>query len=205
MSAVQRWSDARRVLCVRLDQLGDLLMTTPALRALRALPAAPELVLLGSPAAARCAAHVPELDGAIEYAAPWMKATAAPDASADRALVERLRGERFDAAVVFTVYTQSALPAALLCLLAEIPLRLAHARENPYHLLTHWVPDPEPAAGVRHEVRRQLDLVAAIGAHAPDERLSLRVAPDARERVRSRLARCGVDPARRWLALHPGA
>jgi ADP-heptose:LPS heptosyltransferase len=29
------WQRARRVLCVRLDQLGDVLMTTPAIRALK--------------------------------------------------------------------------------------------------------------------------------------------------------------------------
>ncbi|MFY0542074.1 hypothetical protein [Nannocystis pusilla] len=29
------WSSTRRVLCVRLDTVGDVLMTTPALRALK--------------------------------------------------------------------------------------------------------------------------------------------------------------------------
>jgi ADP-heptose:LPS heptosyltransferase len=42
------WDDARNVLCVRLDTLGDVLMTTPALRALRA-PGC-RLTLLTSPA-----------------------------------------------------------------------------------------------------------------------------------------------------------
>ncbi len=44
--------------------------------------------------------------------------------------------------------------------LADIPLRLAHCRENPYRQLTDRGPDPEPGPFVRHEVRRQLDLVA---------------------------------------------
>ena len=63
---------------------------------------------------------------------------------ADRAMIERLRAARFDAAVIFTVYSQNPLPAALLCYLADIPLRLAHCRENPYQLLTDWVAEPEP-------------------------------------------------------------
>ena len=31
------WSDARALLCVRLDTIGDVLMTTPALRATAAI------------------------------------------------------------------------------------------------------------------------------------------------------------------------
>ena len=48
--------------------------------------------------------------------------------------------------MIFTVYSQSPLPSAMICYLADIPLRLAHCRENPYHLLTDWVPDPELTA-----------------------------------------------------------
>jgi hypothetical protein len=82
---------------------------------------------------------------------------------------------RFDAAVIFTVCTQSALPAALLCRMAGIPLRLAHSRENPYDLLTHWVRDTDVCAtGMRHEVTRQLDLVRTVGFHAADERMQFR-------------------------------
>ena len=33
------WHNARRILCIRLDSLGDVLMCTPALRALRAYEA----------------------------------------------------------------------------------------------------------------------------------------------------------------------
>jgi hypothetical protein len=48
---------------------------------------------------------------------------------------------------------------------ADILLRLAHCHENPYQLLTDWVKDPEPEDGIRHEVQRQLNLVAAIEYH----------------------------------------
>src|SRR5690606_20486470 len=90
---------------------------------------------------------------------------------ADRAVIETLRKRDFDAAVIFTVYSQSALPAALMCHLAGIPRVLAHARENPYRLLNPWVRETEPSPQVRHEVQRQLDLVAAVGASTPNLRL----------------------------------
>src|SRR5262249_40601677 len=146
------------------------------------------LTLLTSRAGAAIASLVPEIDDVIVYEAPWMRATAPrPDARRDWAMAELLGRRRFDAAVIFTVYSQSPLPAALLCRLAGIPRRLAHCRENPYQLLSDWIPEPEPRSVVRHEVRRHLDLVAAVGCQSTDERLSLRVPSGARRRVRALL------------------
>ena len=201
------WADAGRVLCVRLDAMGDVLMTTPALRALRQSgPPGRSITLLTSPSGAAVARLVPEVDAILTYDAPWMKATAPPtDGAADRAFVDRLRDLGFDAAAIFTVYSQNPLPAALLCHLADIPLRLAHCRENPYHLLTDRAPEVEPEATIRHEARRQLDLVATVGATADDERLSLRVPDAARAAVADRLAGLGLDDRTPWAVVHPGA
>ncbi|HMF36165.1 MAG TPA: glycosyltransferase family 9 protein, partial [Isosphaeraceae bacterium] len=164
------------------------------------------ITLLTSPAGAESAALIPSVDEVIIYAAPWMKATSPrADSRADHALIRRLHDARFDAAAIFTVYSQNPLPAATLCTLAEVPLRLAHCRENPYQLLTHWVPDPEPEHLLRHEVRRQLDLVRSVGCQISDERMVLEVPSVARMRVLGQLQRLGVDPRSAWVVIHPGA
>ncbi len=206
MTMSSSWERARNVLAVRLDALGDVLMTTPALRALKKSCPGRRLTLFTSPAGERAARLVPEVDRVLVYEAPWMKATAPrADSRPEFAVIEELRRRRFDAAVVFTVYSQNPLPAAFLCRLADIPLRLAHCRENPYQLLTDWVPDPEPDRCVRHEVRRQLDLVGAVGCRTDDERLSLRVPDAARRRMAAALAGLGIQPDGRWVLIHPGA
>jgi lipopolysaccharide heptosyltransferase II len=202
------WEQAKRILCIRLDSLGDVLMTTPAIRALRASAPGRSITLLTSPAGARAAALIPEVDEVISYDAPWMKATA-PRASSkpEYRLVESLRRLNFDAAVIFTVYSQNPLPAAFLAYLAGIPLRLAHCRENPYQLLTHWVPEREPQAGIRHEVRRQLDLVITVGSEdkAQDIRLSLQVPPGSQRAAQQLLDGFGIDLGQPWVVIHPGA
>lgn len=204
-AAVRPWRGLRRVLVVRLDAAGDVLMMTPALRALRAA-VADHLALLTSPSGATVAGLLPEIDATIVHEAPWMKPDlASADAAGDLVLVERLRAERFDGAVILTTHSQSPLPAALLCHLAGIPRRLAHCRENPYGLLTDWVPDHEVVAPARHEVRRQLDLLAAVGIDAADEHLSVRVPDIASRAVRARLDGMGIDAARPWVVVHPGA
>jgi lipopolysaccharide heptosyltransferase II len=189
------WRNARNLLCVRLDGMGDVLMTTPAIRALRESVPGSRITLLTSAAGAAVAPYVPEVDDVLAFAAPWMK-VAQPDA--DARLIGELKQRRFDAAVIFTVYSQNPLPAAYLCYLAGIPLRLAHCRENPYHLLTDWQPDPEPGT-TRHEVERQLALVESVGCRAANRRLSFSVDPASRARVRS----LGLlDP---YVVVHPGA
>jgi lipopolysaccharide heptosyltransferase II len=204
-----RWAEARNLLCVRLDNIGDVLMTGPAVRALRRGGpelGGPRVTLLTSKAGASVARLMPEVDEAILYEAPWVKASALRgDSASDRAMADQLRSRGFDAVVIFTVYSQNPLPSALLCFLADIPLRMAYCRENPCQLLTDWVPETEPHDAVRHEVRRQLDLVAAVGCGTADERLTLRVSEAADEATAMLLDRVGIDTGGPWAVLHPGS
>jgi lipopolysaccharide heptosyltransferase II len=146
------------------------------------------------------------VDDVIVYEAPWMKSPASrTEPAQDFAMIDRLSGSGFDAAVIFTVYSQSPLPAAVLCYLAGIPLRLAHCRENPYQLLTDWIPEREPQQIVRHEVQRQLDLVSAVGFRTDDQRMSIQIPSRASERVGSWMADQGMGSGDLWAVIHPGS
>ncbi len=199
------WNNCRRWLAIRLDALGDVLMTTPALRAIRDSGPDRHVTLLTSPAGAEVATQVPEIDETIVYESPWMKATPPRgDSAVDQQMIERLNREKFDGAVIFTVYSQNPLPAAMLAYLAEIPRRAAHCRENPYQLLTTWVHETEPDQQIRHEVERQLDLVAELGCRTSNRRLSLGVRPNDDAAVRELLRGLRLPAGRRWLLVHPG-
>jgi len=198
------WNAAQHVLCVRLDAIGDVLMTEPALRAVSTSRRGRRVTLLTSSNGREAARLIPYLEDVIVYDAPWMKSGPSRQSSAyDLAMLERLRASRFDAAVIFTVYTQSPLPAALLCALADIPLRAAHCRENPYGLLTDWVRETEPDIRLRHEVRRQLDLVRSIGCTTTEDRLSVSIGAAAFRSI-DRLLSGRIDARKRWIVIHPG-
>jgi|UniRef100_C6BLV7 lipopolysaccharide heptosyltransferase II len=211
------WANASRILCVRPDNLGDVVMTTPAFHALKAAARADgarrHLTLLTSRAGATAVPHLSDIDDVIACDVPWAKHANAADADQTGALVDTLGQGAFDAAVIFTVHTQNPLPAAMLCFLAGIPLRLAHCRENPYALLTDWIADADAriaatAPGdVRHEVRRQLDLVAQVTAVPPHlpHRLRFTVRPADRDTVRTKLSARGIRHDAPWIVLHPGA
>lgn len=200
------WDEAKNLLCVRLDAIGDVLMTTPAIRAFKQSRPNRRITLLTSPAGADVAWLIPEVDDVIIYDAPWMKATEPrSDSVPEFEMIEQLRQRRFDGAVIFTVFSQNPLPSAFLCYMANIPLRLAHCHENPYQLLTHWVLDPEPGCGIRHEVRRQLDLVGTVGYQVENQQLSLRVPESASQYVVGLLDRLGICLNKPWAIIHAGA
>jgi lipopolysaccharide heptosyltransferase II len=199
------WHAARNVLAIRLDNLGDVLMSTPAIRALKRSPGARRITLLASRSGAKAAPYVPEIDDVVVFDAPWLKQEqqVAPGARCD--IINQLAAGRYDAAIIFTVYSQSPLPAAHLAWLADIPLRLGYCRENPYQLLTDWRPELEPAQIIRHEVTRQLELVASIGFAARDETLSFQYSSENRLRAAALLVQSGVDLRQPYVVIHPGA
>jgi len=177
-AAALRWREVGRVLLIHPGGLGDLLMATPALAAVReGLPGA-RLALLAAPEALALLPHLSGIDEALALQQPW--------AAAQR----RLRERRFDAAIVLSAHGQSALPAALLCRLVGIPLVLAHARG---------------AGAAADEARRQLDLVALAGLHVRNERPRLRLRGEDVAAARRQLAAVGVDPAGPWVLMHAGA
>jgi lipopolysaccharide heptosyltransferase II len=197
------WKNPRKILCIRPDNMGDLLMSSPAIRALKETLKC-SITLLTSSMAMGIASYIPAVDNCIVWDVPWVKGTEPLDAKALWDICQELKQRKFDAAVIFTVFSQNPMPTAMLAAAADIPYRLAYCRENPYHLLTHWIPDEEPYQYIRHQVRRDLDLVKTIGAHTSDESIAISFRLR-RNEVMNKLSAAGVNLERPWIVLHPGA
>ena len=177
-------------------------MSSPAIRALKETFDC-SISLLTSSMAKGITTSIPEIDECIVWDAPWVKGTEGADLNELNAICKTIQNKEFDAAVIFTVFSQNPLPTAMLPTLAGIPRRLAYCRENPYHLLTHWVPEEEPYSYIEHQVRRDLNLVRCVGANTTDE--SIRISEPQREAdVKDKLSSAGVDLQKPWLILHPG-
>jgi lipopolysaccharide heptosyltransferase II len=198
-------ADVKRILCVRTDNLGDVLMTTPALHALRSAAPGRRLTLLTSSAGCALAPFLPDVDDVIRYDAPWAGHRSSTSIASDLAMHAQLKMRGFDAAAIFTVYSQNPLGAATLCYLSGIERRLARCRENPYALISDWVPEHEPEQGTQHEVLRQLSLVNAIGAHTDDTRMRMTVTDIARNALDTALGTRGIDATQPFIVMHPGA
>jgi lipopolysaccharide heptosyltransferase II len=195
------WSTCKNILIIRADNLGDLIMSSPAIRALKETFSA-KITVLTSQMAAGVARFIEEIDEVITFDLPWVKTNNAIGCDSVYEVVEQLKQRHFDAAVIFTVFSQNPLPAAMLAYLANIPLRLAYCRENPYHLLTNWVPDKEPYSIIKHQVERDLFLVETVGANTTNTALNLTVSSAAVLSAIQKITEFGVDVQANWIILH---
>jgi ADP-heptose:LPS heptosyltransferase len=197
------WVGCKSILIVRADNMGDLLMSSPAIKAVKETLNC-KISVLTSSMGKGIAHFIPEIDEVIVADLPWIKNSADFMPEDYFALVEKLSKSNFDGVIIFTVYSQNPLPSAMLGYLAKIPRRLAYCRENPYQLLTDWVPEKEPYTFVRHQVRRDLDLVANINCLASNERLSLKVNKECWPVLKDKLQKMGINDDKIWIIMHAG-
>jgi ADP-heptose:LPS heptosyltransferase len=179
------------VLVARLDNLGDVLLSGPAVRAIAAQSR--WVTFLAGPRGAAAARMLPGADAVVGFAAPWIGDDAPPiEPKAIDDLVARVRSWRIDRAFVFTSSHQSALPLALVLRLAGVSWIAAVSRDHPGSLLDLRLAPP----GDVHEVEQMLRVAEAGGFPLP-------AGDDGRLAVRMRAA---VPPAAgRYVVVHPGA
>jgi ADP-heptose:LPS heptosyltransferase len=155
------WRTVRKILAVQLGNADELVTLSPALKQLkRALPEV-TIALLCSPQSSRVALSLPAVDEVLLH-----RALSQPEGTLDCTfpallpLIEMLRSEQFDAAIVFPQAAQSPYPLAYVCYLAEIPIRVGWSDEFGGGVLSHWVKEGVQDQGERD---RNLALLAAIG------------------------------------------
>lgn len=194
----------RRILAVRLDNVGDLVMLSPALAAIRCAFPLARVTLLTSPAGASVVPLLPAVDDVIVHRAPWQDVSGAQpfDPAAEMEFVESLRAGRFDAAFLFTSFSQSPHGPAYAAYLAGIPCRVGESLEFGGALLTHAAP---PLDSVAHQVDRNLHLLRAVGLPADDTGLRLSLPSGAVAAADALLAHVGVGPGEPFVAVAPGA
>jgi len=197
------WLACKHILCIRADHMGDLLMSTPAIAALKGSIRC-RITLLTSTKAAAVARLIPDIDHIIVADLQWMKLNADPGPLLLQNLIKLLTLQKFDGCVIFSVYSQQTIAAAMLAYLAGIPLRLAYSRENPYYLLTHWVPDPEPYFYISHQVERDMDLVRMIGAVVQEKSLRIHLSDHSLTAAIVKASSRGINLLQPYIILHPG-
>jgi lipopolysaccharide heptosyltransferase II len=197
------WAVCKNILCIRLDNMGDLLMSGPAIAALKETFNC-SITVLTSSMAKGIAPLMPYIDDVITFDVPWVKSDLTFTTDGFFKIIQKLKEKKFDAAVVFSVFSQNPLPAIMLTWLAEIPRRLAYCRENPYHLLTDWIPEQEPYNMIRHQVKRDLELVQKIGASVQNDSLQLKEMNEHWNSAKRKLEGTGLHLDKPWLVIHPG-
>jgi predicted lipopolysaccharide heptosyltransferase III len=190
------WSEVRRVLVVRLRSIGDTVLATPSLYALRRfLPHARIDVLLEDWVA-------PLLEGSDEVDRVF---TVRRKSNASRLQVaRRLRAEGYD--VAYNLHGGST--AAMLVRATGARRRVGYAAYAYAGLHNHAAP---PSAELwrreqTHSVEQQLALLGWTGVPVTDRPATrLAVTPEAAARIAQRLRAARLDDGRAFALVHPAA
>lgn len=190
------WTTVRRVLVVRLRSIGDTVLATPSLHALRRfLPGARIDVLLEDWVA-------PLLEGLEEVD---RVVTVERKSTASRLLVaRRLRAENYD--VVYNLHGGST--AALLTRATGARHRVGYADYAYATLHNHAAPPSSELWGREktHSVEQQLALLGWTGVPVTDRPATrLAIVPEAAASVARRLREAGVDDGVAFVLIHPAA
>ncbi len=153
-----------RIMVRGVNWIGDAVMTTPALGALRATYPESEIVLVANPLVAELFAEHPSIDRVMVFD----KQGRHQGIAGFWKMARELRSQRFDAAILL----QNAIEAALLATLALVPRRAGYTTDGRRLLLNH--PVSVSAADKRlHHTDYYLELLARLGISGGGRQLRL--------------------------------
>ncbi len=184
-----------RILMTRTDRLGDVVLSTPAIKAARDKYPGAYIAFMVRPYAKDIVEGNPYLDEVIIY----------DKYGKQKSLLSTimfalfLRKKKFDLAVMLHPTNR----AHLIAYLAGIPKRVGYDRKIPF-LLTKKVPHLKQE-GKKHEIEYTLDLLRSIGITAKERELFVPVRENDMKKIRKLLNEYHVGTGVPLVAVNPGA
>lgn len=186
----------KRLLIRSTNWIGDAIMTTPAVRAIRRNFPNARISMLAKPWVAPVFAHSPHVDEIIVFDAGGRHA----GVFGTLRLAKDLRKGRYDAAILL----QNAIEAAIIAFLAGIPRRIGFDTDGRRLLLTHPVRRTKAIKAI-HQTGYYLKILEGAGMTAGRPTLELHLDPADIRRAAQMRAEFGIAPGRPLIGLNPSA
>lgn len=196
-------TDIRRILAIKLRNLGDVLLAVPALRAIRESHPDARLSVLVAKGTEEMVAGLTWIDEVLAVLRPRGKHGFWRDLGREIDFVREIRRRRFDMVVDFTSGDRSAIYGFLSGAHTRIgrePWGKGNGFRGKARLYTHLAPPPDHSI---HVVENDLDLVRRFGMETRDERLEFAIPSEAEERMGRLLAARGIGAGEPFLHAHP--
>ncbi|MFH0777143.1 MAG: glycosyltransferase family 9 protein [Candidatus Eisenbacteria bacterium] len=184
------------------NQMGDMLLASPCLRALRGHFPDAYIALLASHENQAVVRDNPHLDEVFVYDKPRFRRSPVELLR----LLAALRARRFDVAIVLSTVSLS-VTSVLLALLSGARYRVSYGGKDygmSFADAAFHVPVPLGDPGV-HQTRLGLGLLEHFGITAEDLSPMMATTAEADEFARAFLAGHNVDPSHTVVGIHPGA
>jgi heptosyltransferase II len=189
------FSRVRKILIRSVNWLGDAVMITPALAAIRARFPDAEITVLANPLVSQLFSQRGAVDRIITFDRTRHRGVAGR-----LKLAAELRRQHFDLAVIFT----NSFEGALIPFLAGIPLRLGKNSDGRGLLLSQsWPKTLQNTA--EHQVLNYLDMLKYFGIPAATTEIGLLTSAEEDRELAALLASRGIAPADFVVGINPGA
>jgi heptosyltransferase-2 len=185
-----------RVLIRGTNWIGDVVMTLPAVAAVRRTWPGARIFVLAKPWVAEVYRLSPDVDEVIVFEEPGRHA----GIGGKLRLAGELRGRGFDCAILL----QNAVEAAVIALLACIPLRAGYNSDGRGLLLTHSVRRTRAIRRV-HQIDYYVEMVRAFGCASAGRGVRLRPGADHEEVAKRLSVEFGIEEGRLLIGIAPGA
>ncbi len=184
-----------KVLVRATNWVGDLVMSTPALAAIRKNYPDAEITVIVRPPLQELLEGSPWADSFIPY-----DRKAYSGATGAARLGRELRKYKFDRAILL----QNAFEAAFIAFLAKIPVRMGYRTDGRGLLLTDGVKVSEETKK-KHQIYYYLDMLAGLGLKADKSSPRLYLTDKDKEFSRAVLKENGIGPKDLIVGINPGA
>ncbi|MBZ0292587.1 MAG: lipopolysaccharide heptosyltransferase II [Anaerolineae bacterium] len=192
-----------RILLIRPDHLGDVLLTTPAIQKLRQALPNTEIHALVGPWSATVLASYPEIDVVLTLPFPGFSRHPKDSWRSPYEIAwhtaRNLRRIGYDSAIIFR---PDHWWGAMVTYLAGIPQRIGYNVRNTAPFLNEKVPHQH-----EHAVTQNLRLVERWTGHIDSTKIPLRFPIDPADSayIDGYLKEWGIDPQTQPICLHPGS
>jgi len=185
----------KRIIIVRMDRIGDVVLSSPAIKAVRDAYPDSHIAVLVRPYAREAVDGNPCVNEVITYD----KSGKEKSLSGKIRFISRLKNKKFDLAIILHPNNSSHIIAFL----AGIPVRLGYDKKSGI-FLTKKIPHTKQY-GLKHEIDYVLDLLRYIGIESSDKDLHMPVNKASEERVRGLFDKNGIAQNGPVITVHPAA
>ena len=196
ISAGRPFREGRNLLIRGTNWIGDAVMTLPAISAIRRTFPRARITILVKPWVAELFHLCPDVDEILLFRSPGPH----DGVTGKWRLAVELRKKNFDTAILL----QNAIEAAIISLLAGIPVRAGYDSDARGPLLTHAVRRTRSIREV-HQTAYYLEMVKALGCRASGADVRLRTGGETELLAESLMRRFGLERDRLLVGMAPGA
>jgi heptosyltransferase-3 len=187
-----RLTSMRNVLIIKLRYIGDVLLATPTLRAIKAAWSDVRVTMIVNRGTEDVLSGNPDVDEILVLDKGSLETQGR--------LIAGLRRRRFDTVIDLTDGDRSAF----LSWVSGAPVRIGFNDEHRWRgkWYTHVV---QSAPGAQHRIDRDLEALKSLGIQASSKELQLRLTPEEANSADELLDQLGVQRSQSMVILQPGA